>query len=85
MPLAALGHMNQRTSAAEESDNMIIFVGVNELLIPVLKRGRLCLCLVCTVWGTGVEQGPLFGEAESREMTCCQSELTVTAQCFGTS
>lgn len=35
--------------------------------------------------GGGVEQGALFGEAERGEMTCCQSELTVTAQCFSAS
>lgn len=31
------------------------------------------------------EKGALLGEAERGEMTCCQSELTVTAQCFGAS
>lgn len=33
----------------------------------------------------GVSRGPLLGEAERGEMTCCQSELTVTAQCFSAS
>lgn len=58
-------------------------------------------CLVCTVWGRRVRRvsvrgwaalmlgelsrGPLLGEAERGEMTCCQSELTVTAQCFSAS
>lgn len=37
VPSAALGHMNKHTSAGEESENMIIFVWVNELLTPVLQ------------------------------------------------
>lgn len=43
-----------------------------------------CVCVhVCNV--EGVEKGALLGEAERGEMTGCQSELTVTAQCFSAS
>lgn len=44
----------------------------------------LCV-LVCVCISGGVKEGALFGEAERGEMTCCQSELTVTAQCFSAS
>ena len=44
----------------------------------------LCV-LVCVCIVHGVEEGALLGEAERGEMTCCQSELTVTAQFFSAS
>lgn len=49
---------------------------------------RVCVCIVGGGGDggrRGVEKGAVLGEAERGEMTCCQSELTVTAQCFSAS
>lgn len=61
--------------------------GMYSMYRPGIWRGGSVLCvLVCVcIGGEEVEEGALLGEAERGEMTCCQSELTVTAQRFSAS